>query len=154
MTGQVKWHQRLHSESGSEEPDNCTWDNAARLIYRLNGCDRSDVFLGYLGEEGVDRQLSVTGGNVGRYVVVVQEPSRYFHLCRRPVSIAASEPVEVVVGGLPAFFPLALIHSKAAALEAAEHYFRTGRRARHLSWMRGEVAQRLRFTPPRTFLRV
>jgi hypothetical protein len=50
----------------------------------------------------------------------------------------------VVVGGLPAFFPRAVVSSLPAALAAVEHYFRTGRRARKLSWMQGEVAERLR----------
>jgi hypothetical protein len=159
MSGRVKWHQRLHFESGSVTTGNpawdsnvgkqlvrgnCTWDTAAKLIAALNGRDRTDVFMGYPGDECMDQQLVVSGGNAGRYLVLVQEPRRYFYLARQPEPTDAAGLVEVVIGGLPAFYPAALIIPLAAALAAAEHYFRTGRRARKLSWMRGDIAEQLR----------
>jgi hypothetical protein len=159
MSGRVKWHQRLHFNGNSIATGHAAWDasagkglaagtctedTAARLIPELNGRDRTDVFLGWRGDEGVDQHLAVAGGNAGRYLVVAQEPGRYFYLARRPAPARPEELVEVMVGGLPAFYPRAVVPSLAAALTAVEHYFRTGRKARKLSWMQGEVAERLR----------
>jgi hypothetical protein len=159
MAGRVKWHQRLHANGGSIATGHpawdasagqalvagtCTWDTAARLIRELNGRDRTDVFLGWRGDEGVDRQLAVAGGKAGRYLVVAQEPGRYFFLARQTAPAPPGALVEVVVGGLPAFYPLGVVLALPGVLTAAEHYFRTGRRARKLPWMRGEVVQRLR----------
>ena len=141
MPRAVKWHQQLHDDSSSATASECTWDAVSRLIRGLNGRDRTDVFL---GELGADRLLSVAGGNSDRYVVVVQEPGRYFYLARKPAPTEQEKLVEVVVGGLSAYFPYVLVHPLNIALSAAEHYFRTGRRARILSWMRGDAAQRLR----------
>ena len=144
MSGRVEWHQRLHFDGRSTAASDCTWDTAARSIRDLNGLGRTDVFLGYLGDEGVERQLSVSGGNSSGYLVVVQELECHFFLARRPASTEPEGLVEVAVGGLPAYFPPTLVHPLKAALSAAEHYFRTGRRSRQLSWMRGDVAERLR----------
>jgi hypothetical protein len=99
-----------------------------------------EVGGGELGDIGI----VVAGGDKNRYLVVAQEPGRYFYLARRPAPARPGELIEVMVGGLPAFYPRAIVHSLPAALAAVEHYFRTGRRARKLSWMRGEVAERLR----------
>src|SRR5262249_56952680 len=92
---------------GPEAPVEPSWDHAKALSGWLNGRDRTDVFL---GEEGGSRYLVVAGGNAGRHIVVVQEPGRYFHLARRPDPGEAEELVEVVVGGLPDFYPPALVH--------------------------------------------
>src|SRR5262245_52584862 len=144
MRAQVKWHQRLHGGSESMDTADCTWETAAGLIGGLNGRDRTDAFLGSMGDAGVNQQLSASGGKEGRYLVVVQEPGRYFYLARPLDPPEQGELVEVVIGGLSAFYPPALTHPLAAARCAAEHYFRTGRRARKLSWMRGDVADKLR----------
>ena len=159
MSNHVKWHQRLHFDGGSIASGNsewdanagkslvsggCNWDTAARLIRELNGQNRTYVFLGYMGDEGVDQQLAISGGNAGRYLVVAQELGRFFYLARRPVLAFSGELVEVMVGGLPSYYPSAIVQGLSATMDAAGHYFRTGRRGRKLSWMRCDVAERLR----------
>lgn len=138
MAKRHRWHTYAYADFGPSAPDEPSWDHTRMLIGWLNGRDRTDVFL---GEEG-GRYLAIAGGNAGRYIVAVQEPERYYHLARRPGSGERKDPVEVVVGGLPDFYPPVLVHPLPIALEVAEHYFRTGRRARRFQWVRGGMTER------------
>jgi len=85
----------------------------------------------------VDRYLSVSGGKEGRYLVAVQLPERYFYFVPQTSRARPRELVEVIVGGLPAYYPACLIQPPKAVLSAAEHYVQTGCRARKLAGMQG-----------------
>jgi Immunity protein Imm1 len=120
----------------SEEYPSPSWDRVESLIRSLDGESRTDVTL---DDGGIRCLLGVSGGNDGRYVVVVQEIDAYYHL----VDASKDEnELMVMIGGVPDYHPAAVITNLDTALAAAKFYLDSGERTPAFARRKGGKGKR------------
>lgn len=120
LTLQVGWSADLEVRDPS-------WDVVASAIRSMDNRTRDEVLLG-LG----DMDFLVVAGGSGTFVVSVQRPEESVTL-QNPTGVGE---VEVQSGGQVAPFPATLVVGEEQALQAARHYWETGREDPGLVWAR------------------
>ncbi len=112
---------------------NPTWSQVEEAIAALDGESRSWVALEVPGK-GASGSLAITGGNSGCHLVMymIDMDTQATLMLTNPSQTGPE--VWVVMQGTGSYFPARWGVSKQLALDAAEHFFRTGQLADHLSW--------------------
>jgi hypothetical protein len=112
---------------------NPSWGEVQELIRHLDGRTHCDLFIE--NPEGSGQEMFISGGNQGRYVVVVQKRDQgYWYLANRGSS---RKPVAVVMGGLERYEPANQVQKIRMVFRAARHFLTTATKDRRLCWVRG-----------------
>jgi hypothetical protein len=118
---------------GSDEQAVSSWDDVKRLIGWLNGSYHTEVFIGH---PDMQRFMAISGGNAGRYVVVVQDAEKGYFTLLNPTK--SEELVKINIGGLEDYYPENQSQDFDAVLRVAKTYFETGNRDAAFHWKKGK----------------
>lgn len=112
---------------------NPTWREVQSLIRQLDGTTYCDLTIENPMDSG--HEMYISGGNEGRYIVVVQKAEQgYRYLSHRGKS---TKEIAVVVGGLERYHPANQVHKIRRVLKAAKHFLKSATMDRRLSWVKG-----------------
>lgn len=110
-----------------------TWSTVVEALMALDGCEQTLICLERTG----GTRLMIGGGSAGRYVVnclLDQETQENYLLVNRT---PAGPAMELCCGGQTAQYPARHCVDLSLAMEAVDHFCRTGSMAPDLLWEEG-----------------